>query len=56
LEGFVTTETKCPECGWHLMVLSDFPYWKRCPQCLWDEKWQLDEKIRQELANDPEGA
>lgn len=52
--------TKCPECRSAPLKereprVAHFPWsWKYCPACGWDEKQQMQDKIREELANGPE--
>lgn len=43
-------EHDCPECGERSRLRS---MWQHCDYCGWDEEVQLQEKIREQLANDP---
>lgn len=54
---------KCPECKIEGLLdrippppTGYFPWpWRYCPGCGWDEKHQLQEKIRQQMVNGGEG-
>jgi hypothetical protein len=52
----MTTMEICPNCG-HKWLHTVWPAvgvpWKQCSQCDWDEKQELKNKIREQLANDP---
>lgn len=53
-------DNKCPECKGPLanreQAVAHFPWpWRYCPACGWDEKHQLQEKIREQMVNGGEG-
>lgn len=52
------TSNHCPECKGTLAdrepPAAHFPWpWRYCRACGWDEKYQMQEKIREEIANGP---
>ena len=43
--------SKCPRCHGRLRRHRHFRLYKYCPRCGWSEREQLEDKIREELAN-----